>query len=235
MQDPGLTFMKCDIGDYDAVVASLAGCDAVIHLAAIPGPFADRDHVVHNVNVVGNYNVLRAAVECGISRICQASSINAVGVTYNRAPRFDYFPIDEQHANYTEEPYGLSKWISEQQADAFARRYEDIGIASLRFHWVVLNREAARGTVEDPRPPRNLWAYTTFEGAARASLRSIEAQFRGHEVMYIVSPITTEDTPTQDLVRTHFADVEVRGELSGNRGLFDCSKATRLLGFTHPV
>ena len=45
-------------------------------------------------------------------------------------PRFDYFPIDENHPNYSEEPYGLSKWICEQQADSFARRHEDIRIAN---------------------------------------------------------------------------------------------------------
>jgi nucleoside-diphosphate-sugar epimerase len=224
-----------DICEYDMVVEGIRGCDAVIHLAAIPGPFADPDHVVHNTNVVGNYNVLRAAVENGIRRVCQASSVNAVGVTYNREPRFDYFPIDENHPNYTEEPYGLSKWISEQQADAFARRYEYMSISSLRFHWVVPNRAAAAGSSEHPRRPRNLWAYTSSTAAAQACLVSLEATFRGHEVFYIVAPDTTETTPTLELVAEHFADVPVRGTLDGNRGLFDCSKAATILGFKHPA
>ena len=125
------------------MLAAFAGCDALIHMAAIPQPFKHPDHIVHNNNVVGSYNALRAAVERGIMRICQASSVNAIGLSYSRAPRFDYFPLDEEHPNYTEEPYGLSKWICEQQADTFARRYEDIRIASMRFHWVVPDRATA--------------------------------------------------------------------------------------------
>lgn len=231
---PGFTFTPADTSDYDLLVAQFAGCDAVIHLAAIAAPFEYPDHIVHNRNATGSYNVMRAAIEQGITSICQASSVNAVGLTYNRVPRIDYFPIDEQHANYTEEAYGLSKWICEQQADAFARRYENIGISSLRFHWVVSDRKAAAGTAEHPRPPRNLWAYTTFDAAAEACLLSVEASFRGHEVLYIVAPDTTEETPTLDLVREHFPSVQIRTDLPGNRGLFDCKKAERVLGFRHP-
>ena len=40
---------------------------------------------------------MRAAVESGVLRICQASSVNAIGQAYSRAPRYDYFPIDEAH------------------------------------------------------------------------------------------------------------------------------------------
>ncbi len=60
-------------------------------------------------NVVGSYNALRAAAEHGITRICQASSVNAIGLSYSRTPRFDYFPIDEAHPNYSEDPYSLSQ------------------------------------------------------------------------------------------------------------------------------
>ena len=91
----GVTYIQADAADYDALVAAFAGCDAVIHMAAIPSPGNHPDHVVHNNNVVGSYNALRAAVECGIMRICQASSVNAIGQAYSRVPRYDYFPIDE--------------------------------------------------------------------------------------------------------------------------------------------
>lgn len=231
-QQGTFSFIAADICDYDAMVRAMAGCDALVHLAAIAEPNQHPDHIVHNTNVTGSYNALRAAVENGIWSICQASSINAVGVTYNREPRFDYFPIDEGHANYTEEPYGLSKWICEQQADAFARRYERIRIASLRFHWVVKDRLAAAGTAENPRPPRNLWAYTTFDMAARACLSSLNAPFRGHEVFYIVAADTTEETPTLDLIRKNLPNVPIVGDLTGNRGLFNCSKAEGMLGLS---
>ena len=187
-------------------------------MAAIPNPGRFPDHVVHNNNVVGSYNALRAAVEAGITRICQASSVNAIGLSYSREPRFDYFPVDEQHPNYDEEPYSLSKWICEQQADSFARRYAGIRIASMRFHWVVPNREVAAGRLgfATKEFAKHLWAYTLYELAARACLLSFEATtFDGHEAFYIVAPDTIVDVPTADLAARFFPNAEIRGDSLG--------------------
>jgi UDP-glucose 4-epimerase len=204
-------------------------------MAAIPSPFHLPDHIVHNNNVVGSYNALRAAVEHGIMRICQASSVNAIGLSYSRAPRFDYFPVDETHPNYTEEPYGLSKWICEQQADTFARRYEGIRISSMRFHWVVPDRATAavRYHEQSPEIAKHLWAYTRFDAAARACLLSLGAAFNGHEVFYIVAPDTTADTPSRELAAKFFPSVPIRGDFSGHQSFFSSAKAERLLGWTH--
>jgi len=162
-------------------VKNFAGADGVIHMAAIPTPGHHPDHVVHNNNVVGSYNALRAAAENGIKRVCQASSVNAIGHSYSRNSRYDYFPIDEDHPTYNEDPYSLSKWICELQADSFVRRYEDMVIASMRFHWVVPNREMAAQVFNKPGTKQHLWAYTLHPAAARACLLSLSASFTGHE------------------------------------------------------
>lgn len=221
--------------DYDALVAAFRGADAVIHMAAIPSPGRHPDHVVHNNNVVGSYNVLRAAAEHGIKRVCQASSVNAVGLSYSRFSTFDYFPLDENHPTYNEDPYSLSKWICEAQADSFVRRYEDMVIASMRFHWVVPDRSVAAGVFNQPEPEmaKHLWAYTRFDAAARACLLSLTAPFKGHEVFYIVAPETTAPVPTLELARQFFPNVPIRGDLSGNRSFFSSAKAERLLGWNH--
>lgn len=224
-----------DMSDYDTLVSALAGCDALIHMAAIPSPFHLPDHVVHNNNVVGSYNAMRAAIENGIRRICQASSVNAIGLSYSREAHFDYFPIDEEHPNYTEEPYGLSKWICEQQADTFARRYEDITISSIRFHWVVPDRAMAAEAFNGGGAERakHLWAYTLRAPAARACLMALDAKFKGHEAFYIVAPDTTNDTPSLELAKTFFPAVPIKGDLSGHNAFFSCAKAERLLGWRH--
>ncbi len=233
--DPSVLFVEADIGDYDALREAFSGCDAVIHMAAIPSPGHHPDHVVHNNNVVGSYNVLRAAAERGIMRVCQASSINAVGAAYSRQPRYDYFPLDERHPTYNEDPYSLSKWICEQQADSFARRYEGMSIASMRFHWVVPERAIAAEYSKriGPALAKHLWGYTLAEAAARACLLSLTAGFAGHEVFFIVAPDTVTDSPSLELAHTYFPDVPVRGDLGGNRSFFNCSKAERLLGWKH--
>ena len=235
-QQEGLRFVVADAGDYDQVVRAFEGCDAVVHMAAIPRPGLHPDHVVHNNNVVSSYNALQAAAaEHGIRRICQASSVNAIGHSYSRRPRYDYFPLDEEHPNYGEEAYSLSKWICEQQADSFARRYEDIRIASMRFHWVVPDRAmAARSfTVESENVARHLWAYTRFDAAARACLLSLDAAFQGHEAFYIVAPDTTVSVPSRELAARHFPGVAIRGDFAGNTSFFCSAKAERLLGWKH--
>lgn len=226
-----VSYVVADVADYDRLAEAFTGCDALIHMAAIPAPSKDfSEHFTHNNNVVGSYNALQAAVECGISRVCQASSVNAIGLAFSREPHFDYFPIDEKHANYCEEPYSLSKWICEQQADSFVRRYENMRIASMRFHWVVPDREtAAQNFNADPDYGKHLWAYTLFADATRACLLSLEAPFEGHEVFYITAPNTTIDTPSLELAAKHFPHIPIQGNLSGNRSFFDCKKAEQIL------
>jgi nucleoside-diphosphate-sugar epimerase len=232
-QQENVRFVEADICDYEQLLAAFEGCDALIHMAAIPQPFKLPDHTVHNNNVVGSYNALRAAVERGVTRICQASSVNAIGLSFSRAPRFDYFPLDEEHPNYSEEPYGLSKWICEQQADSFARRYENIRIASMRFHWVVPDRATAGTWFNSPGAEKHLWAYTLYDAAARACLLSLTADFEGHEAFYIAAPDTTIDVPSLELAAKFFPNVPIRGDLSGQRSFFSSAKAERLLGWKH--
>ncbi|WP_342235938.1 NAD-dependent epimerase/dehydratase family protein [Inquilinus sp. OTU3971] len=230
-----IRFVQADIGDYDALVEAFRGCDALIHMAAIPSPGHHPDHIVHNNNVTGSYNALRAAVEVGITRIVQASSVNAIGLSFSREAHFDYLPLDEVHPNYTEEPYSLSKWICEQQADTFARRYSDLRIASMRFHLVVDERAQAGAVYgfATKEASKHLWAYTLYEAAARACLLALDAPFKGHEVFYITAPDTVMDIPSLDLAARFFPDVPIRGDLSGNRSFFSSAKAERMLGWRH--
>lgn len=232
----GVEFIEATIADYDTLVEAFRGCDALIHLAAIPSPDEHPNHIVHNNNVVGSYNALRAAAEVGIKRVAQASSVNAIGAVYSRQARFDYFPVDEQHPSYAEDPYSLSKWICEQQADAFVRRY-DMTIASLRFHWVVSDRQStAEYYLADMELSRkHLWSYTPRISAASACLLGITADFRGHEVFFIMASDTAFDTPTLDLVQKYYPQVEIRSDLRGNTSLISSAKAHRMLGWRHEI
>jgi nucleoside-diphosphate-sugar epimerase len=230
----GVTDVQAEVTDYAAVKQALTDCDGVVHLAAIPSPLSHPDHEVHNNNVVGSYNLLSAAAELGIRHVCQASSINAIGGAYSRWPRYDYFPVDEGHPTYNEDPYSLSKWICEQQGDTFARRYETMSISSLRFHGVVPDRAAMmrHGNLEE-RAAKHLWGYTRLDSTARACLLTLAVEWTGHEVFYIVAPDSAMDQPSRELAGRLFPDVPIRGDFGDNHGFFDCSKAERLLGWHH--
>ena len=232
-----LTTHVLEMTDYDAVLAAMTGCETLIHMAAIPSPDHHPNHVVHNGNVVGSYNALRAAAELEMTRVVQASSINAIGGVYSRKPRYDYFPVDELHPTYNEDPYSLSKWICEAQGDSFARRYENMQIASLRFHAVI--NSPAEFDQSDPNLEigfgKVMWGWTSFNAAARSSLLALTADFEGHQVFYIVAPEIMRNRPSLELAQQYFPEVPLRGDFSGQRGFFDCAKAERLLGWKHDL
>ncbi len=232
---PDVTFVQAELTDYGMFEQALYGCDALVHMAAIPSPRGHADHVVHNNNVVTSYNALSATAQLGIKRVCQASSINATGAAFSRWPRYDYFPLDEQHPTYNEDPYSLSKWICEQQADSFARRYDGMAITSLRFHGIVPERAAAVRPDNAFRDlvVKHLWGYTCLQAAARACLVSLTAPFTGHEVLYIVAPDTVTERPSLELQAEFFPNVPLIGDLGGNHGFFNTAKAERLLGWMH--
>lgn len=232
---PDLRHQIADVRDIGDLVGSLRGCDALIHLAAIRSPMNHPDTVVYADNTVSSYNALSAAATLGIRRVCLASSINAIGGVFSHSPRYDYFPLDERHPTYAEDPYSLSKWVLEQQADAFVRRFPTLTVASLRFHWLLESFEAACTRTPDlgEAAEKHLWAYTALPEASRACLLSLTADFSGHEVFYIVGPRTVRQTPSLDLARRYYPETPIRGDLSGNRSFFDCAKAERLLGWVH--
>lgn len=232
---PNLRHLVADTRDYGEFVGSIRESDALIHLAAHRSPMNAPDAVVYSENTASSYNALSAAALVGIKRVCLASSINAIGGAFSRTPRYDYFPVDEKHPTYAEDPYSLSKWVLEQQGDAFARRYEDMSIASLRFHMLIDSYEdaAERTPYMGQGATNHLWAYTTFADASRACLLALTADFKGHEAFYIVAPRTAMQKPSLELAKQYYPNTEIRGDLSDHNSFFNSSKAEKILGWTH--
>lgn len=224
-------FRAVDLMDYDALRSAVDGCDALIHLAAYTTPDAVPEPGVHHNNVVASYNALAAATAAGIRRICVASSVNALGGVFSREPRFEYFPIDEQHPAFPEDAYSLSKLLGEQQAAAFARRHDDLSISALRLHALREREEMATRFAKTPETVRkDLWGFTPLAQAARACLCSLTAEIDGFEVFYLVADQTYVEVESAELAQRFYPDVPVRGDLSGHRSFFDSSRAAAVLG-----
>jgi UDP-glucose 4-epimerase len=235
-RDDNVTWAQADVADYAAIIKALDGCDGLVHMAAIARPGLVEDAVVHANNVVGSYNALRAAAEVGITRVCQASSINAIGCAWSRSPRYDYFPLDEDHPSYAEDPYSLSKWICEQQADAVARRFSDMGISSFRYHLVVPERARATAVYDeapDEVAVKNLWGYTSLAAAAGACWLGLESGLIGHEAFHIVAPDHVGGAAAMELAQRYYPTVPRRRPLRDDESFFDSTKAARLLGWQH--
>ena len=229
-------FYAVDITRYGPFLAALDGCEALVHLAAHPSPRSAPAHIVHNDNVSGSYNALRVAVDLGINRVCLASSVNAVGGAFSIHPRYDYFPLDEDHPGYAEDPYSLSKWSAELQADSVVRTRPAMTVSSLRLH--ALTSDRAQAVVASPgrseQALRELWGYTEYTAAAAACLLSVNASFYGHERFYVVAPRTVAAEDSASLAARHYPETALRRRLNDHDGFFDCSKAERILGWRHP-
>ena len=85
---PGFEVVPGDIGDGEYLQAALAGCDVVVHLAAVLPPVADENReLAQRVNVDGTRNVLAAMrAVCPESRLVFGSSVVVHGNTQALKP-----------------------------------------------------------------------------------------------------------------------------------------------------
>jgi nucleoside-diphosphate-sugar epimerase len=129
----GAEYVLCDIEDYPKLREQVRGCQAIVHLAAIPSPTIMPSPDMYRINTAGTYNVFEAADAEGVGRVVQASSINAVGCAWgNTDLEVKYLPIDEEHPSFTTDPYSFSKKVVEDIGEYYWRRS---GITSVGLRW----------------------------------------------------------------------------------------------------
>ena len=71
----GVTWVRGDLDDIDALTELATGSDTFVHIAALTKALS-RD-IFFDVNVGGTKNVLRAAADAGVSRFIHVSSLSA--------------------------------------------------------------------------------------------------------------------------------------------------------------
>lgn len=223
---------------FEDTLKAFKGCDAVIHLAAIPNPVDKPDSNVHSNNVNAAFNGFRAAAETGIKHFCYVSSVNAIGLAYANQPlKFDYFPIDENHPQKPTDSYALAKAEAELQAHAFVNWFPHMRISVLRVHEVAPLKDVQQEHKEawDETGVKQLWGWVNPEATARACLRGVDSdKFEGCEVFNILAPTTTQDTPSKELAKKYFPTAEIKGSWGEkNDAFWTTDKAAKLLGWTH--
>ncbi|WP_276256240.1 NAD-dependent epimerase/dehydratase family protein [Halomontanus rarus] len=236
-------YRRTDLLDAGQTYGSLARCDAdaVVHMGTIVHPRNDPGYVTYESNVQTTYHVLEAAMELELEAACLASSINAIGWSYQDVPPdVRYLPIDEEHPATPRDPYALGKRVIEVTADGFGRLDDSPRtISTLRFPGVRSDEEVAAMADDDRSleafekeydPEENpVFTYVHVADAASMARRAIEAEFEGHETFWSVAADTTAAAPTADLLETFYPDIEVRFDPSGHEGLISVDKARRLL------
>jgi nucleoside-diphosphate-sugar epimerase len=249
-EDHSDAYLTTDLLDAGEVYGSLAksDADAVVHLGTLGTPSTTPGYRTYESNVMSSYHVLEAAGELGIETVSLASSFSAIGGGFEPDPiTVDYLPVDEDHRLTPSNPYGLGKQTLEVAADGFARRPSDAPttITSLRFPWVVdeaMARDAfveSEQTLDGLRAAENfhaqrntLFTYALMGDVVDLVRRTVEADFEGHERVWVSAPDTCADVPTRELVDEIYPDVRIRSDLDGHDALVDTTKAETLFDWT---
>lgn len=229
-----------------------AGADAVVHLARRRFPYTESgfdpasgawktpdvsgDARRFNDNTAMTYNVLSAAIAAGVKTIISGSSLAVYGLFYPIKETIpDYLPVDENHPQRPQDPYGLSKLVAEAMCDSFSRKAK-VQIASLRFSGIYAgeNAHVLAGRRKDPtiRGTGALWSYVDVRDAAVACRLTLQADFQGHEAFNICAPTTIMDERTDELVRRYLPKVKrVTPGPEPNWCGYDAQKAETVLSF----
>lgn len=121
------TFEKGTILDFEAVKKSMAGCDTVIHLAALPriNPSILEPLPAHAVNLTGTLNVLEAARQNNVEQFIYAGSSSIFG-------KESVMPLKEDSPKRPNSPYAYQKLASEGYLHLYNRLY-GLNSTILRF------------------------------------------------------------------------------------------------------
>ncbi len=227
-----------NITDRLALLRAARGCQAIVHLAALPNPSPHNDEILTNVNVAGTQYVLAAAEAHGIQRVVLASSCCAFGMVFPKHP-FDpqYLPVDDNHPRLPQDLYGLSKLCNEETAATYTRR---CGMTT-----ICLRLTAVRH-ISSEMPPwfmrmfeysnkhksNEFWTYIDERDTARAFRLGIEADVEGHHCLIISARDSWTPYDIRELVREHYPQFSQSVEnLAPDGVLYDTRHAEEVLGF----
>lgn len=142
--------------------AAFAGADAVIHLAAVADPTAAWA-ALHPANVLGAYEVARAAMDCGVRRLVLASSLQVVSGYHDEVQRRASDPP------FPANLYGATKAWAEALG-AWVAATSATSVVALRLGLFALQPPTGEGTSTGDRA-----AWLSPRDCAQLLRRAVEA------------------------------------------------------------
>jgi len=239
-RDPKCPYTYADLTDYGQVIEVMSGIDsrydhvdAVVHLAAIPGPGVATNAATFANNITATYNVFHAARAAGISNIVWASSETLLGLPFDSAPP-PYIPVDEEYPARPETSYALAKHLEEQMAAQLCRQDPRLKMIGLRFSNVMTPDDYAAfpSFNDDPRLRSwNLWSYIDRRDGAQAVRKALEHDAAGLDIFIVANADSVMTTPVTELAAEVYPGVPVTREVGPHDTLLSIEKARRVLGY----
>jgi UDP-glucose 4-epimerase len=136
--NPRFELIEGDVRDADAVADAVEGASVVYHLAAQPSVLGGVEDAAYtfSTNVVGTFNVLRAATQRAVERVVFPSSREVYGEPIG-------LPVQEDSPLQAINSYGASKIAGEAYCRAF-RRECGLQVGILRIANVYGARDVGR-------------------------------------------------------------------------------------------
>jgi nucleoside-diphosphate-sugar epimerase len=229
--DPVCGFRQADLGELGQAFETLAGQDAVVHLAAIPRPGLLTEEATFRTNTASTYNVFAAACQLGLRRVVWASSETTLGLPFDDSK--PYFPVDEDQPTEPKSSYALSKVLSEEMARYFSARH-GVAFIGLRISniWNEADYLGVPSYQEDARARSwNAWGYVDARDVAQACRLGVQSELTGAEVFIIAAADTVMARPNSELVHEVFPGVPLREGTGEHETLLSIEKARRMLGY----
>ncbi|MDY7100884.1 MAG: NAD(P)-dependent oxidoreductase [Actinomycetota bacterium] len=247
--DHRVTEVVVDLLDRAATDEAFAAArpDAVVHLAAVAVPFSLPDAEIYARNTGIMYHVLEATVRCGARALLVASSPTVIGYGNPAGWLPRYLPLDEDHPLEPWHGYSASKVAMEQLVALAVRRHgDDLRLGVFRPCYVVAPEEWAGAPTQQGHTIRDrladadlaavaLFNYVDARDAAAFVLRWLE---RADEVpngtcFFVGAADALAKAPMSELLPVYLDGLgDLAAGLDGDRPVFDCSRAERLLGWT---
>jgi nucleoside-diphosphate-sugar epimerase len=249
-------FVAGDLTVGEDCARAVAGCQAVMHLGAIPWasdvativerlrsegrPIPPPEETMR-VNTMGTYHLLREAARASVGVVlCVTSNCvlgHCMGRPSGRQLPIDYLPIDEEHPTDVEESYGISKQFQEQLLAGYTKL---TGMRSYAIRPSALHRPERLQELAKNAAPTTEWSVRLLNGYAdiAETARALRLCFDAHrdlppyDAYYINAPDTIALEESRELVARLRPDLLSRvRDLPGHAAFISNAKARRAFGY----
>jgi len=232
-----------NLSNYELLKERMAGCQFVVHTAAIPHPNKGPIEDYVETNVVGSFNVMRAAAANKVKRFIYFSSVGYYGVNINGKLRPAYFPIDEAHpiasmpgrAEGMLDSYNQSKVMAEELLAWYGTNkvFEAISLRLAPANKKSDQYPADGSWQADPGYRRRAF-WTNFDPDMVGEVVKCALEAPGefwYEPFNICDKYTAERIDVKAFLAEEYPDVPVKCDSSDNSSLITSAKAERVLGY----
>jgi nucleoside-diphosphate-sugar epimerase len=233
-EQDGVRYLVGDVTELGQVVGTVAGTDAIIHLAAVRRWGEAPNDVTFRTNVMGSFNVHEAAWRLGIRRVVSVSSEAALGWDYRErefAP--EYLPIDESHPIRPQDCYGLSKEVGEAIARSYTAKC-GMETVVLRPPWIAAPEELDEVRRAGGREPTRFspYNYIDVRDLAEAFRLAIERPIEGHVVLFVTADDSAVGEPLSEVLPRFLPETaEMARPFTGTRPAVSNARAKEVLGW----